>query len=57
MYTLRVKQTLAVKLAPTPGQHAALLAVMERVNACCDWLAGIAFRERMANKIELQKTA
>lgn len=50
-----MKQTLAVKLAPAPDQHAALLAMMERFNAACDWLAGIAFRERMANKIELQK--
>lgn len=52
-----MKQTLAVKLAPTPEQHAALLATMERVNACCDWLAGVAVRERMANKIALQKIA
>lgn len=50
-----MKQTLAVKLAPTPDQHAALLATMERVNVCCDWLAAVAFRERIANKIELQK--
>ena len=55
MYTLRVKQTLAVKLAPTPDQHAALLATMERFNAACDWLADAAFRERCANKVELQK--
>jgi putative transposase len=50
-----MKQTLAVKLAPTPDQLTALLATMERFNACCDWLASIAFRERCANKIELQK--
>lgn len=55
VYPLRVKQTLAVKLAPTPDQHAALLAVMERVNACCDWLGAVAFREHCANKIALQK--
>lgn len=57
MYTSRVKQTLAVKLAPMPDQHAALLATMERFNAACDWLASVAFRERCANKIELQKLA
>jgi IS605 OrfB family transposase len=50
-----VKQTLAVKLAPTPDQHAALLVTMERFNAACDWLAAVAYRERCANKIELQK--
>lgn len=52
-----MKQTLAVKLAPTPDQHAALLATMERVNACCDWLGAIAHRERIANKVVLQKRA
>jgi predicted transposase len=51
-----VKQTLPVKLAPTPAQHAALLATMERFNLACDWIAGEAFRDRCANKIELQKT-
>lgn len=50
-----MKQTLAVKLAPTPDQHAALLATMERVNTCCDWLARVAFQERCANRIGLQK--
>ncbi|HEY3083103.1 MAG TPA: transposase [Chloroflexota bacterium] len=29
---------------------------MERFNLACDWIAGAAFRERCANKIELQKT-
>src|SRR5262245_14544014 len=50
-----MKQTLVVKLAPSPDQHAALLATMERVNAACDWLGGVAFRERCANRIALQK--
>lgn len=50
-----MKQTLAVKLAPTPDQHAALLATMERVNAACDWIGGVAFHERCANRIALQK--
>ena len=52
-----MKQTLLVKLAPTPDQHAALQATMERFNACCDWLAGVAVGERCANKIALQKIA
>jgi putative transposase len=50
-----MKQTLAVKLAPTPDQHAALLATMERFNAACDAIAAVAFRERCANKALLQK--
>src|SRR5438874_2562997 len=53
----RMQQTLAVKLAPTPDQHAALLATMERFNTTCDWLASVAFRARCANKVELQKIA
>ncbi len=54
--TVRVKQTLPVKLAPSPAQHAALLATVERFTLACDWIAGEAFRDRCANKIELQKT-
>ncbi len=50
-----MKQTLAVKLAPTPTQHAALLQTMERFNAACDAIAATAFRERCANKVALQK--
>ena len=52
-----MKLTLPVKLAPTPEQARALLGTMERFNAACDWLAGIAFRERCANKVALQKLA
>ena len=50
-----MKQTLLVKLAPTQSQHAALLRTLERFNAACNAIAGIAFAERCANKIELQK--
>ena len=50
-----MKQTLLVKLAPTPDQHAALLRTLEAFNAACNALAAVAFRERCANKIELQK--
>jgi IS605 OrfB family transposase len=52
-----VKLTLPVKLAPSPGQHAALVATMERFNSACDHLAGVAFRERCANKVKLQQLA
>jgi IS605 OrfB family transposase len=50
-----VKRTLLVKLAPTPEQHDALLRTLKVFNAACNAIAGVAFRERCANKIELQK--
>jgi putative transposase len=50
-----MKQTLLVKLAPTPEQHAALLRTLEAFNAACNAVAVVAFRERMASKIDLQK--
>ncbi len=50
-----MKQTLLVKLAPTPEQHAALVRTLEAFNAACNAIAAVAFRERCANKIDLQK--
>lgn len=50
-----MKQTLAVKLVPSPEQYASLLATMERFNAACDAIAIVAYRERCANKVRLQK--
>jgi IS605 OrfB family transposase len=50
-----VQLTLPVKLAPTSEQQSALVATIERFNAACDWIGGIAFRERCANKVALQK--
>jgi putative transposase len=47
--------TLMVKLQPTPDQSSALLETMERFNAACNAVAEVAFRERTANKIRLQK--
>lgn len=47
--------TLMVKLRPTPEQSATLLETMERFNTACNAIAEIAFRERTANKIRLQK--
>lgn len=44
-----------VKLRPTSEQSAALLETMERFNAACNAVAEVAFRERSANKIRLQK--
>lgn len=47
--------TLMVKLQPTTKQVAVLLETMERFNAACNAVAEVAFRERTANKIRLQK--
>jgi len=50
-----MKQTLLVKLAPTPDQHAALLRTLETFNAACNAIALVVFHEQCANKIELQR--
>jgi putative transposase len=50
-----MKQTLLVKLAPEPEQSAALLRTLEAFNAACNDIAGTAFAQRSANKIELQQ--
>ena len=50
-----MKQTVLLKLAPTPDQHAALLRTLETFNAVCNAIAEVAFAERSAIKIELQK--
>jgi IS605 OrfB family transposase len=50
-----MKQTLLVKLAPTPEDHAALLRTLETFNAACNAIADVAHEHRQANKIALQK--
>jgi putative transposase len=50
-----MKLTTQVKLQPTVEQASALLRTMERFNAACDAIAAIAFRERCANKVILQR--
>src|SRR5216684_3764331 len=50
-----MKLTMAIKLAPSRAQHAALVATLERFNAACTAIAEVAFREHLANKIALQK--
>ena len=52
-----MKLTMQLKLLPTPQQADAMLRTMERFNAACDALAGVAFANRCANKVELQKLA
>jgi putative transposase len=49
-----VKQTLAVKLAPTEEQAKRLLETMEAFNAACNHIAEAAFRLKTANKYRLQ---
>lgn len=46
---------MQAKLLPTPEQSVALLATMERFNAACDAIAGVAHAKGCANKVELQK--
>ncbi len=48
-------QTMIIKLAPEPAQHAGLLRTLETFNAACNDIATTAFLEQCANKIELQK--
>lgn len=50
-----MKQTMLLKLAPLPDQHAALLETMRLFNAACDYVAQIAFTAHSANKFDLQK--
>jgi putative transposase len=52
-----MKLTMQVKLLPSSEQADALLRTMERFNAACDALAAVAFANRCANKVELQKIA
>ncbi|HEV8192433.1 MAG TPA: hypothetical protein VGP82_13285 [Ktedonobacterales bacterium] len=49
-----MKQTLLVKLAPEPEQHAALLRTLETFNAACNAIAEVAYEHRIANKLRLQ---
>ncbi|MCY0877786.1 MAG: hypothetical protein OWU84_02410 [Firmicutes bacterium] len=47
--------TLSIKLHPNSDQSQALLLTMKWFNAACNAIAAVAFRERTANKIRLQK--
>jgi putative transposase len=52
-----VNLTLQLKLLPSPEQAMSLLATMVRFNVACGVLAAVAFANRCANKVELQKLA
>lgn len=50
-----MNQTMLLKLTPTPEQHCALLETMHSFNAACNYVAGVAFTQKSANKFALQK--
>ena len=52
-----MKQTLLVKLAPSPAQRAALLHTLETFNAVCNAIAEVAYAHHSANKLRLQPLA
>ena len=54
-YSLNMKQTMLLKLAPTEEQHQALTQTMHAFNAACNYIAEQAFEAKVANKFELQK--
>ncbi len=49
-----MKQTIAVKLEPSPKQSQQLYETMEAFNRGCDYVAEVAFKKRVANKIAIQ---
>ena len=55
MYTLNMKQTMLLKLAPTTEQAQALLDTMHVFNEAATYVASVAFAEKLPNKFELQK--
>lgn len=52
-----MRLTMQLKLLPLPEQADAMLRTMERFNLACDALAAVAFANRCANKVDLQKLA
>ena len=50
-----MKQTMHLKLAPTPEQHSALLKTMHAFNEAANYVASVAFAEQCAHKFEIQK--
>jgi IS605 OrfB family transposase len=50
-----MKQTMLLKLVPTPQQAVALLDTLHAVNAACNYAGQVAFQTKTGNKFELQK--
>ena len=49
-----MKQVIVIKLAPTGEQHQSLLKTIEAFNDGCQYVADVAYDNRIANKIALQ---
>ena len=54
-YNRRMKQTMLLKLVPSPEQHTALLETMHAFNDACTAIAQVAYDNQLANKFTLQK--
>lgn len=52
-----MKLVVQVQLLPDADSKAKLRAMMTRFNGAANWLAGVAFERRCANKIDLQRLA
>lgn len=52
-----MKLTINLKLQPTPEQHAALLATIERANAACNAASDIAWEQQTFGQFALHKLA
>jgi putative transposase len=50
-----MKVIAQVKLNPTPEQHAALLATLERANQTCDTISAAAWQSREFRRYPLQR--
>src|SRR5215831_252929 len=50
-----MKQTMLLKLVPTPEQAAALLDSLHAVNAACTYAGQVAFHTKTSNKFEVQR--
>ena len=50
-----MKQTMLLKLAPSPEQYTALLDTMHAFNDACNFIADVAYDQQLANKFKLQK--
>jgi putative transposase len=52
-----MKLVVQIQLLPDEEHDAVLKATVERFNAACNWLAGVAFEHQLSNRIELQRIA
>jgi len=52
-----MKQTLMIKLAPSPEQHQSLLETMERFNEACNYISKLAFEHHTASQVKLHHLA